>query len=100
MAKVIQAVVIRSSIRCRDNILPEKLIEIFKEKRGEDIKQYKQYLYGFFEEIYPSLLEKFLAATALKLSDVVSVFNSLPARGEKYRFQEYLDNGKFADSSD
>ena len=67
MNKVLEAVAVRASIRCKENISHEQLINIFRNKSVVDISKYQQYLYGFFEEVYPSLLLKYIQASSLKL---------------------------------
>lgn len=95
MNKVLEAVAVRASIRCKENISHEQLMNIFRNKSVVDISKYQQYLYGFFEEVYPSLLLKYIQASSLKLKDIVLVYDMLPERGEKHKFREFLNNGQF-----
>ena len=95
MNNIKAAVEVRASIRCNTNISWQALVQIFKNKSKKIIIENQRYLYGFFEEVYPSLMLKFIHETGLTKEDIIAVFKILPDRGEKHKFDEVLLNGQF-----
>lgn len=88
------ACTVRTNIRFKNEISPQKLVGIFL-GHEHDLTPYRLYLYSFFEECYPSLIYKFMAEQGITKQQIMRVFNWLPERGEKQYFREVLARGEF-----
>ena len=85
---------IRMSIRCPKELSYTILTDIFKKKIMMK-KEYHNYLYGFFEECYPSLIKRYMVEQDITRDEILSIFNLLPDSGEKWKFRKALANGEF-----
>lgn len=93
--KISMAVEVRMNIRTEKILNYKELVKILKNEIPLDLEKHKNYLYGFFEECYPKLIKNFIEIHNISREKVIDLFNQLPERGEKYKFKEALENGKF-----
>ena len=87
IGKATLACVVRTNLRFKHEISPQKLVDIFKGKEKK-CSPYFLYLYGFFEECYPSLLHKFMQEQEITRQQILHVFSILPD-GEKFIGKEF-----------
>lgn len=86
---------VRTNLRFNEDISYQTLAQIFKREISYDLKNHQDYLLGFFEECYPSLVKKFMDEQSISRQQILDVFNVLPAFGETYRFREAVEHGEF-----
>lgn len=85
---------IRMSIRCAKELPYSVLTDIFKKKVAIS-RENQNYLYGFFEECYPSLIKRYMIEQNITRDEILYIFNSLPESGEKWKFRKAVADGCF-----
>lgn len=84
---------VRMNIRCKKEMSFYELTKIFKKQIPLE-KTHFRYLYGFFEECYPSLIKKYMHEQGLTKDQIIYIYNLLPEQGEKAKFSEVIKNGQ------
>ena len=95
MSKVTQAVEVRMNIRCGTPMSWQTMVSIIKGDTKINLDEHGRYLYGFFEEVYPALMKKFIEEHDISRNEIITLFDQLPEHGEKCNFREALKNGEF-----
>lgn len=95
LSKAAQAVEVRTNIRFVDAISASDLAALLKGKQLFSEKKQKYYILAFFEEIYPSLMKKFMAEFSISRSDILTLYHRYQEEGEMRKFREALADGKF-----
>lgn len=85
---------VRMNIRCKKEMSYNVLTKIFKKEIPIKQEHYR-YLYGFFEECYPTLIKKYMSEQKISKAQILHIYNLLPPQGEKFKFGEVLKNGQF-----
>lgn len=95
ISKAAQAVEVRTNIRFVDAVHADDLAALLKgEKLFSEIKR-KYYILAFFEEVYPSLMKKFMAEFSISRDDILTLYHRYQGEGEMRKFREALADGKF-----
>ena len=95
LSKTARAVWVRTNIRFMDTVSIDHLIDLLKSDTppagGKDLF----YILAFFEEVYPSLMKKFMKEFSISRSHILHLYHSYEGFGEMRKFKEALENGKF-----
>lgn len=86
---------VRAAIRFKQELPYQTFADIFKGKIEYQKNQHQKYLLAFFEECYPSLIQKFMKEQGISRSQILGIFSCLPELGVTVRFREALANGEF-----
>ena len=95
LSRTARAVWVRTNIRFMNTVSIDHLIDLLKTdtppSEGKDLF----YILAFFEEVYPSLMKKFMKEQSISRASIINLFNRLPDQGEKFNFERALKNGEF-----
>jgi hypothetical protein len=86
---------VRMNIRCGTEMSYQTLTKILRNEIPYDEEVHQRYIFGFFDECYPSLMKKFMKEQSISRASIINLFNQLPDQGEKYNFERALKNGEF-----
>ena len=95
MSKVAKAVLVRTNIRFVEEVSLEHLIALLKSMSPHKDMKDHFYILAFFEEVYPSLMKKFMAEFSISREEILQVYHQYEGHGEMRAFSEALKNGRF-----
>lgn len=95
LSRTARAVWVRTNIRFMNTVSIDHLIDLLKTgtppSEGKDLF----YILAFFEEVYPSLMKKFMQEYSISRSHILYLFHLYEDFGEMRKFKEALADGKF-----
>lgn len=95
LSKTAKAVWVRTNIRFMDTVSIDHLIDLLKTdtppREGKDLF----YILAFFEEVYPSLMKKFMKEYSISRSHILFLYHCYENFGEMRKFKEALADGQF-----
>ncbi len=95
VSNVAKAVFVRTNIRFIDAISIERLVGLLKGEISHTVMKDHFYILAFFEEVYPSLMKKFMAEFSISREQILRMYHHYEDYGETRAFREALKNGKF-----
>ena len=95
ISNVSKAVWVRTNIRFIDTVSIERLVGLLKGDISDTGIKDHFYILAFFEEVYPSLMKKFMAEFSISREQILRMYDIYEEHGEMRAFRKALENGKF-----
>lgn len=95
LSKTALAVQVRMNIRFKKEMSTEKLAALLKKEVPYHEAEERKYILAFFEEVYPSLMRKFMEEYAVSRDQILRMYEIYADEGCMARFKGALLHGKF-----
>lgn len=95
LSKTALAVQVRMNIRFKKEMSAETLAVLLKKDVPYCEAEERKYILAFFEEVYPSLMKKFMQEYAVSRDQIIRMYKMYAHEGCMARFKGALDHGKF-----